>query len=360
MNTVRPPARPWKQAIYLWVGIVLVPIGILIAPLPGPGGVPILAVAALLIITSSRRAASWVRLHRRRWDWMNEILLKGEGWLGGEMGRALRRTNGRRNLVIAKPPASRKERILDILLFPVHVAIILTRAVANRYGWKLPGDARKEHEGRTRASPSASRPASPDARSGRAARAGDREAKSGKSVKRTPKDPVKVGKKKTRDGTGDEVHADVAGTGCRSPPPSRAASSRSLEDGRGRSLVRRTLCLGAAGIGSRDAPRGAGAIRKALPEAEEIISYKIPAYRLPQGVVIWFAGWKRHYSLYPATDYVVSALSEELAPYEVEKGTIRFPLDARVPVTLIGRITRLRAEEVAAKSAASGKRGMRS
>ena len=140
------PARPWKQAIYLWVGIALVPIGIIIAPLPGPGGIPILAVAALLIITSSRRAASWVRLHRRRWDWMNEILLKGEGWLGGEMGHALRRTNGRRNLIVAKPPASRRERILDILLFPVHVAIILTRAVANRFGWKLPGDARKERK----------------------------------------------------------------------------------------------------------------------------------------------------------------------------------------------------------------------
>ncbi len=73
------------------------------------------------------------------------------------------------------------------------------------------------------------------------------------------------------------------------------------------------------------------AIRKAIPGAEEVISYKIPAYRLPQGVVIWFACWKRHYSLYPATEYVVSALSEELAPYEVKNGTIRFPLDARVP-----------------------------
>jgi uncharacterized protein YdhG (YjbR/CyaY superfamily) len=102
------------------------------------------------------------------------------------------------------------------------------------------------------------------------------------------------------------------------------------------------------------------AIRKAIPAAEEIISYKIPAYRLPQGVVIWFAGWKKHYSLYPATDYVVSALGEELAPYEVEKGTIRFRPDARVPVTVIRRIARLRAEEVKAKSAASGKRGMRS
>ncbi|MBN9020955.1 MAG: hypothetical protein J0H08_02425, partial [Rhizobiales bacterium] len=141
----RPP-RPWKQAIYLWVGIALIPVGIIIAPLPGPGGVPILAVAALLIITSSKRAASWVRLHRRRWDWMHEILLKGEGWLGGEMGRALRRTNGRKNTDVIKPPASRKERILDILLFPVHVAIILTRAVAHRLGLKLPGDSRKERQ----------------------------------------------------------------------------------------------------------------------------------------------------------------------------------------------------------------------
>lgn len=140
------PPRPWKQAIYLWVGILLIPIGIAIAPLPGPGGVPILAVAALLIITSSKRAASWVRLHRRRWDWMHEILLKGEGWLGGEMGKALRRTNGRKNTDVVKPPASRRERILDILLFPVHIAIILTRAVARRLGIKLPGDSRKERE----------------------------------------------------------------------------------------------------------------------------------------------------------------------------------------------------------------------
>ena len=76
---------------------------------------------------------------------MNDILVKGEGWLGGEMGRALRRTNGRPHLV-PPPPASRRERILDVLLFPVHVAIILTRAVANRFGWKLPGDARKERK----------------------------------------------------------------------------------------------------------------------------------------------------------------------------------------------------------------------
>ena len=201
MSTVRGPARPWKQAIYLWVGIALVPIGIVIAPLPGPGGVPILAVAALLIITSSRRAASWVRLHRRRWDWMNEILLKGEGWLGGEMGRALRRTNGRRNLVVAKPPASRRERVLDILLFPVHVAIILTRAVANRFGWKLPGDARKEQKAeRGRRRLRRARRLRRKERQG--ARAGESEATAGRSGEPGPRQAATNGKK-TPEGAGD-------------------------------------------------------------------------------------------------------------------------------------------------------------
>ena len=42
-----------------------------------------------------------------------------------------------------------------------------------------------------------------------------------------------------------------------------------------------------------------GAIRKALPGAEEAISYQIPAYKLHGGLVLYFAGWKKHYSLYP-------------------------------------------------------------
>jgi uncharacterized protein YdhG (YjbR/CyaY superfamily) len=41
------------------------------------------------------------------------------------------------------------------------------------------------------------------------------------------------------------------------------------------------------------------AIRKALPAAEEVISYKIPAYKLRGGIALYFAGWKQHYSLYP-------------------------------------------------------------
>src|SRR5262249_34762375 len=102
------------------------------------------------------------------------------------------------------------------------------------------------------------------------------------------------------------------------------------------------------------------AIRKAVPRAEEVISYKIPTYKLDGGAVLYFAGWRRHYSLYPATDRVVAAFKHDLASYKVNKGTIRFPLSEPVPVKLIERIARFRGEEIAerekAKAAAPKKR----
>lgn len=88
-------------------------------------------------------------------------------------------------------------------------------------------------------------------------------------------------------------------------------------------------------------------IRRALPKAEEVISYQIPAYKLDGKRVIFFAGWKSHYSLYPAGDRLVAAFKDELAPYKVSKGTIRFPLSEPIPVKLIERIAKFRAEEVA-------------
>lgn len=101
-------------------------------------------------------------------------------------------------------------------------------------------------------------------------------------------------------------------------------------------------------------------IRKAVPSAEEVISYQIPAYKLHGGTVIFFAGWKQHYSLYPATDRVVEAFKDDLAAYEVSKGTIRFPLSQPVPVKLIEGIAKLRAQEAtehaAAKATAPKKR----
>jgi uncharacterized protein YdhG (YjbR/CyaY superfamily) len=89
------------------------------------------------------------------------------------------------------------------------------------------------------------------------------------------------------------------------------------------------------------------AIRKAVPEAEETISYKMPMYKLPAGPVLYFAGWKQHFSLYPATASLVAAFKNDIAPYVVHKGTIRFPLAQPVPVKLIARIAKFRAKEVA-------------
>jgi uncharacterized protein YdhG (YjbR/CyaY superfamily) len=88
------------------------------------------------------------------------------------------------------------------------------------------------------------------------------------------------------------------------------------------------------------------AIRKAVPDAEEVVYCEIPSYRLRGSTLIYFAGWKHHYSLYPATDHVVAALRTTLHHTKSTR-TIRFPLSQPVPVKLIARIAKLRAQEFA-------------
>jgi uncharacterized protein YdhG (YjbR/CyaY superfamily) len=95
------------------------------------------------------------------------------------------------------------------------------------------------------------------------------------------------------------------------------------------------------------------AIRKAVPEAEETIAYKLPAYTLHGRRLVYFAGWKEHYSLYPASGRTVAAFKKELAGYQVSKGTIRFELSKPVPVRLIARIAKYRAKELAGKAQAA-------
>lgn len=90
------------------------------------------------------------------------------------------------------------------------------------------------------------------------------------------------------------------------------------------------------------------AIRKALPKADEVISYQMAAYKIDGRIVVYFAGWKEHYALYPAIGGLAEEFKAELAPYKLSKGTIRFPLSQPVPVTLIGRLAKFRAQEVAA------------
>ena len=96
-------------------------------------------------------------------------------------------------------------------------------------------------------------------------------------------------------------------------------------------------------------------IRKAVPTAEEGISYQIPVYKLNGLPVIYFAGWKQHYSIYPASANVVAVFKKDLAPYELTKGTIRFPLSEPVPVKLIAGIAKLRAKDVGNRGRSSAR-----
>jgi uncharacterized protein YdhG (YjbR/CyaY superfamily) len=88
-------------------------------------------------------------------------------------------------------------------------------------------------------------------------------------------------------------------------------------------------------------------IRKSAPLAEEMTSYNLPTYKFDGEPVIYFAGWKQHFSLYPVSERIVAACRAGDVPHEVKKATIRFPLSAPVPIELIKRIVKLRMKEVA-------------
>jgi uncharacterized protein YdhG (YjbR/CyaY superfamily) len=95
-------------------------------------------------------------------------------------------------------------------------------------------------------------------------------------------------------------------------------------------------------------------VRRALPGATEGISYQIPVVKLDGRMVLYFAGFERHYSLYPATARVLAALGEDLGASVHGRATIRFPYDT-VPVRLIARFAKLRAAEVAERETAKRK-----
>jgi uncharacterized protein YdhG (YjbR/CyaY superfamily) len=93
-------------------------------------------------------------------------------------------------------------------------------------------------------------------------------------------------------------------------------------------------------------------IRGAVPHASEVISYRMPAYILHGRRLLHFAAWNHHYSIYAATEKVAAAFQGELAQYEVAKGAIRFPFSDPVPVKLIERIAKFRAQELAKREKA--------
>jgi uncharacterized protein YdhG (YjbR/CyaY superfamily) len=86
-------------------------------------------------------------------------------------------------------------------------------------------------------------------------------------------------------------------------------------------------------------------IREAVPEAEEVISYQIPAFKY-HGYIFYFSAYANHYALScPPPWTIFEVFKEELAPYKLSKSTIQFPKSQPVPFELIGKMSKYRANE---------------
>lgn len=86
-------------------------------------------------------------------------------------------------------------------------------------------------------------------------------------------------------------------------------------------------------------------IRAAAPDATESIAYLMPAFRMGKQFLVSYASFKRHYSLFPASDAVIAAGGDALTPYLFGSGTIRFPASQPIPLDLVKRIVEVRVAE---------------
>lgn len=93
-------------------------------------------------------------------------------------------------------------------------------------------------------------------------------------------------------------------------------------------------------------------IKVAAPEAEETISYQMPAFKL-NGILVWFAAFKNHIGFYPKVS-AIEAFKERLAGYNVSKGTIQFSLKEPIPYKLVAEIVKFRVQENSSKNAQRG------
>jgi len=88
-------------------------------------------------------------------------------------------------------------------------------------------------------------------------------------------------------------------------------------------------------------------VRRAAPEAEEVISYQMPAFRL-NGILVYFAAYKNHIGFYP-TASGIAAFKDALSVYQTSKGAVRFPLSKPLPYDLVEKIVKYRIQENNAK-----------
>jgi uncharacterized protein YdhG (YjbR/CyaY superfamily) len=85
-------------------------------------------------------------------------------------------------------------------------------------------------------------------------------------------------------------------------------------------------------------------IKKAAPEAREIISYGMPAFKLTR-ILVYFAAHKNHIGFYPGASGI-EAFQDDIKGYKWAKGTVQFPLDQPLPLDLITRIVKFRVDEL--------------
>ncbi len=84
-------------------------------------------------------------------------------------------------------------------------------------------------------------------------------------------------------------------------------------------------------------------IKKAAPGAEEVISYQMPAFKF-HGVLVYFAGYKKHIGFYP-TSSGIETFRKELSVYKSAKGSVQFPIDSPLPLNLVRKIVKYRVRE---------------
>jgi uncharacterized protein YdhG (YjbR/CyaY superfamily) len=88
-------------------------------------------------------------------------------------------------------------------------------------------------------------------------------------------------------------------------------------------------------------------IREAAPDADEVITYKMPGFRLNGRFLVSYDAFKNHYSLFPGSQRMIDTLGDEIAPYVAGRGTLRFPANRPLPLETIGKAVRIRLDEVA-------------
>ena len=95
-------------------------------------------------------------------------------------------------------------------------------------------------------------------------------------------------------------------------------------------------------------------IKEIAPEAEESISYQMPAFKL-NGMLVWYAGYKKHVGFYPSSK-PIEVFKDELKTYKTSKGAIQLPLNKPLPVELITKIVKFKIDENLAKSFTKAKK----